>query len=167
MGYLLGIDAGTTRTKAALVDPEKGMVACVSTDCSVPCSAGSIAEVDMDMYWRACVDCLKRLSGEAKVGLGEVEALAIASQGVTFVPVDGLGRDLGRGILIFDTRAKEEARELVDHFGRSRLYEITGQPSVSALYEAAKLFDATQPGPPIATAAFNRVRRAPGMPPIN
>ena len=139
MGYLLGIDAGTTRTKAALVDPEKGMVACVSTDCSVPCSHESIAEVDMDMYWRACVDCLKRLSGEAKVRLGEVEALAIASQGVTFVPVDGLGRDLGRGILVFDTRAKEEARELVDHFGRSRLYEITGQPSVSALYEAAKL----------------------------
>ena len=38
---------------------------------------------------------------------------------------------------------------------------------LAALHEAAKLFDATQPGPPIATAAFNRVRRAPGMPPIN
>lgn len=139
MAYLLGIDSGTTAVKVALIDEEKGPVATASVDCSVLCTDGTFLEVDMERYWDACKECLSIMAKEKNVDMTQVKALAISSQGVTFVPVDRFGRQLGKGLFFYDTRARGEAEELIGHFGEEKIYGITGQPGVSEIFEAPKL----------------------------
>lgn len=139
MACLLGIEAGTTKVKAALVDDEKGLLACAAVDCAVPCARDGRAEIDMERYWRACCRCFAVIARKSAADFRRTEALAVASQGVTFVPVDRRGLALGKGIALYDTRAAREAEDLVHRFGEAELYRITGQPKISAIYEGAKL----------------------------
>lgn len=139
MTHLLGIEAGTTKIKAALIDDEKGILASASADCAVPCANDGRVETDMERYWHACRKCLSAVAKESGKDLKEIAALSIASQGVTFVLVDRRGRELGKAIVFYDTRASREAKDLVERFGEDKLYQITGQPKVSAIYEGAKL----------------------------
>jgi xylulokinase len=57
-----------------------------------------------------------------------VEALAISSQGETFVPVDGAFNPLGPAILNSDNRAVEQSLRFEREFGKERIYGITGLP---------------------------------------
>ncbi len=139
MSYLLGIDAGTTTIKAALFDPVSGVLASASVDCPASYQDAGIAEIDMDRYWYACKKCILAISQSKGQALKNVGALCISSQGVTFVPIDRNGKELRRGIVYYDTRAATEAQALVDRFGEERLFNTTGQPGISALYEAPKL----------------------------
>jgi xylulokinase len=139
MAYFLGIEAGTTKIKAALADDEQGFLASASADCAVPCDRDGRAEIAMEKYWRACRECLAAVARKSRKDLKNVAALSIASQGVTFVPVDRRGRPLRKGIVLYDHRAQHEASDLIDRFGEESLYQITGQPKISAMYEGAKL----------------------------
>jgi len=140
MGYLLGIDAGTSTVKAALYDPDRGLVAETRVECPATYEKGDMAEIDMGRYWEACTECLASLSGNrAAGGLRDVAALAVSSQGVTFVPVDRDGRELRPGIVYYDSRAVSEAVELNRRFSAETIYEITGQPVSPETFEAPKL----------------------------
>jgi xylulokinase len=139
MAYLLGIDSGTTAVKATLFDEEKGVIANAFIDCSVSYNNGTFFEVDMEQYWNAFKKCISMMRKEKGVDMREVKALAISSQGVTFVPVDCFGRQLGKGIFLYDTRARMEADEIMSYFGEDKIYRITGQPGVSEIFEAPKL----------------------------
>jgi xylulokinase len=139
MGYLLGIDAGTTMVKAALFDEEKGAVAHTEVDCTLSFSDEKRAEIDMEIYWDACKHCIHNFSTIEHISLSDVSALSISSQGVTFVPIDRQGKQLRRGIFVYDTRAVSEARALVERFGEKEIFEITGQPAITAQFEVPKL----------------------------
>ena len=139
MAYLLGIDAGTSSIKAALFDEEKGEVASACVECAVSYDNDGCVELDMEIYWNACKKCISIISQESKIDFKDLKALAISSQGVTFVPVDRHGNELGRGIVSYDTRAKCEADELIRHFGEEKLFEVTGQPVTPETFEAPKL----------------------------
>ncbi len=139
MAYLLGIDAGTTMVKAALIDEDRGAVADASVDCTVSFSDEHHVEIDMGLYWEACKECIHKISKKEKIHFKDIKGISISSQGVTFVPIDRYGRELRKGIVFYDTRAVSEARALIEHFGEDNIYEITGQPAVSAQLEAAKL----------------------------
>ena len=139
MTCLLGIEAGTTKVKAVLVDVEKGLMAHASADCSMDFTSDGRAEIEMERYWRACRKCLSIISKKAPGGFKKIAALSVASQGVTFVPVDCRGRELGKGIVLYDTRAGIEAKDIIRRFGEETLYKVTGQPKISAIYEGAKL----------------------------
>ena len=139
MGYLLGIDAGTTMVKAALFDEETGVLAHTEVDCTVSFSDEKHAEIDMGLYWEACKQCLISISTTDGISLSDVRAIAISSQGVTFVPIDRGGKELRKGVFVYDTRAEVEAMELVEKFGEEWVFEITGQPIITAQFEVPKL----------------------------
>jgi len=139
MSYLLGIDAGTTTIKAALFDPQKGLISRASVNCPAAFEREQIAEIDMALYWQACLECIHQISKSQRHRFKDIRALCVSSQGVSFVLLDRHGNELRRGIVYYDTRAETEARALVQRFGEQTLYEVTGQPGISALYQAAKL----------------------------
>jgi sugar (pentulose or hexulose) kinase len=139
MSYVIGIDAGTTMIKAALFDVETGVVAHAEVDCAVTFANEKRAEFDMELYWDACIKCLNMIAATEGNVFPDVKAISISSQGVTFVPVDRMGKELRKGIFIYDTRASVEAQEVIERFGEDRIFEITGQPAVTAQVEAPKL----------------------------
>ena len=78
------------------------------------------AEIDMQTYWRACRKCLSAIAAKSRKDLKQVVALSIASQGVTFVPVDRQGRQLRKAIVLYDGRACREAEDLIHHLRAGR-----------------------------------------------
>jgi xylulokinase len=139
MSYLLGIDSGTTNVKAAVFDSVEGCIDTASVECRDVLTRGDRAEVSMSAYWDAVVQCIRRIGARGRVRLADIRALSVSSQGVTFVPVDDRGKEIGRAIYVYDTRAVEEAAAIVGSFGSRALYDTAGQPAINAMFEAARL----------------------------
>ena len=138
MPYLLGIDSGTSSVKTAVIDPERGIIDTASRECRPVYSHGFV-EINMNVYWEAVKSCVSELNARNPGIIGQIRAVSVSSQGVTFTAVDKLGKDLGNAIFAYDERAKKEGREIVSRFGAQKIFEVTGQPVVSETFEAPKL----------------------------
>ena len=139
MPYLLGIDSGTTNVKAALFDSAGGCIDAASVECCDVRMSRDRVEIPMHCYWDAVVQCLGRIEARGKVRLRDVRALSVSSQGVTFVPVNDRGEEIGQAIYLHDTRAVKEAGTILDVFGSRAVYDRAGQPAINAMFEAARL----------------------------
>lgn len=69
---------------------------------------------------------------------GEIRGLAVSSQGISVVPVDGGFRPLYNAISWLDLRAERELEEILKKFDRAWLYGVTGKRA-SAAYTLPKL----------------------------
>jgi len=139
MPYFLGIDSGTTNVKAAVFDSEGGCIDAASVECCDVRMCGDRFEIPMHDYWDAVVQCIRQIGARGRVRLRDVRALSVSSQGVTFVPVDDRGEEIGQAIYLHDARAVKEAEKILDAFGSRAVYDRAGQPAINAMFEAARL----------------------------
>lgn len=82
MSYVLAVDLGGTRFRAALVDGRGG----IAHACFIDSPAGASAqpgwdEIEPDAWWRGLRSLSDTLAGQAGAAFGSVEAVAIC--GVT------------------------------------------------------------------------------------
>ena len=68
-----------------------------------------------------------------------VAAISLSLQGGTLTPVDSELQPVRPAIVWLDNRATEEAKLIEEHFGHKRVYEVTGQPEITATWPACKL----------------------------
>ena len=139
MGYLLGIDAGTTAMKVALYGEDGALRASSVQEYQVETPAEGRVEIEAEEYWRACVAGVREVLGMSRVPPDEIKGLAITSQGETFVPVDSSGRPLRPAIVWLDNRAIKESEDIARNFGASRVFKVTGQPEVVPTWTACKV----------------------------
>ncbi|MBQ6937771.1 MAG: hypothetical protein IJN36_04570 [Clostridia bacterium] len=130
---LLGIDFGTTSVKAVLFDEKLRELASSTEDYTVKTS-GNIVELEPLKYWSLLKNALANVEKTAKV-----DALAIDTQCETLILTDENGEPVRDAIVWLDNRAEEEARIIEEHFGRKKVYEVTGQPEITATWPASKL----------------------------
>lgn len=104
---------GTTGLKAVLVS-DSGVMLAEHTVRYPTRLAGMAAEQDANAWWDAAVTALR------VVASGPVEAVAVTSQGPTFVPVDVRGRTTGPALTWIDRRATAEAAEVARALGLDR-----------------------------------------------
>lgn len=69
----------------------------------------------------------------------DIDCMAIDTQCETLILTDENGEPVRDAIVWLDNRAAEEAEIIESYFGRKRIYEITGQPEVTATWPACKL----------------------------
>lgn len=136
---LLGVDAGTTAMKVALFDESGGMVGAASREYAVITPAPEMAELDAETYWRTLKDCLAEMLQLARIPPAEIVALAISSQGETFVPLGSDGRPVRRAIVWLDNRSVKEAAEIRERFGTERVYHVSGSPEVVPTWASTKM----------------------------
>ena len=129
----LGIDYGTTSVKAAMFDENLEQKLCLSRDYTLNIK-NEIVEFDAFSYW----DILKGILDEVQ-GKTKVDALAIDTQCETLILTDEDGNPVRDAIVWLDNRATKEAQIIEEHFGRQKVYEITGQPEITATWPACKL----------------------------
>jgi xylulokinase len=137
--YTLGIDAGTTATKAVLFDMEGRAMGRASQEYQLRTPAPDRAEMEPERYWQALCDCTQNLLAETNVDPSEIAALAISSQGETLVVIDEAGNPLYPAIVWLDNRSQAEAKEVEARFGIPKVFEITGQPEVTPTWPATKI----------------------------
>ena len=130
---LLGIDIGTTSVKTAAFNDSLEMKCSLTADYTLD-SHGDTVEFDGEKYWEIVRGEIEKVKKELSV-----DALAVDTQCETLILTDENGTPVRPAIVWLDNRATEEAAVIEKHFGRKRVYEITGQPEITATWPACKL----------------------------
>ncbi|NLB82400.1 MAG: hypothetical protein GX800_12500 [Clostridiaceae bacterium] len=131
--YLLGVDVGTTSIKAAVFDNTGRQISSSNVDYTL-IAKGDYIELDANLYWTL----FRKAMAEA-VGDLDISALSIDTQCETMILTDENGNPLRNAIVWLDNRAAKQASEIEQVFGVKKVYEVTGQPEVTATWPAAKL----------------------------
>ena len=131
---LLGIDVGTTATKAVLVTPQGHVVSEGRAQYTTDHLAATWVEQNPEEWWRTL--CAATLEAIAKVPDVKILGVAISSQAPTFLAVDKDGKPLRPALIWMDRRAEAEAQELANKF--PNISELTGNRA-DPYYVAAKI----------------------------
>lgn len=108
----LGIDLGTSATKAALVDPEIGLIAQESAEADRFGTHPGWAEADTQQWWRNVCALVPQVLGHAGAQAQDVAAVAVTGMVPAVIPVGANGEVLRRAILQNDTRAGTQVETL-------------------------------------------------------
>ena len=133
MKYLVGADIGTTSLKLCVFDTDGNTVKSVTKDYTLSV-LGDNVEFPADDYVKLFCEAYC----EATDGI-EISALSIDTQCETLIVADQNGNPLMNAIVWLDNRAAKQAEEIKAHFGNKRVYDVTGQPEITATWPAAKL----------------------------
>jgi xylulokinase len=122
---LVGLDLGTTNTKAAVLDPTSGkVVAVTSRPTPYVDVAPDVREIDPSQWWEVTADCLRTVIVDAQ---RPIVAVGIASMAEAGVPLDAVGCPLYNIIPWYDPRTEPQLQQVLARIGPKRLFEITGQ----------------------------------------
>ncbi|MCK4324452.1 MAG: xylulokinase, partial [Armatimonadetes bacterium] len=80
MAYLLGLDVGTTGTKALLIDEDGGIVARAVSEYELATPHPNWAEQDPADWWQATCQTIQSVLAEADVAGDEVAGLGLSGQ---------------------------------------------------------------------------------------
>ncbi len=133
MKYLLGIDIGTTSLKAAVFDENAKCMKSVTKDYTLEVR-DDFVEFPAESYWSLFSEALSELSAEY-----EISAMSIDTQCETIIVADEKGTPLRKAIVWLDNRATTDAELIREHFGEKKVYQVTGQPEITATWPASKL----------------------------
>ena len=128
-----GIDIGTTSVKTAVFTDKLEQLLSLSADYTLD-AHGDTVEFDGEKYWEIVKGELEKIKKEHPI-----DALAIDTQCETLILTDAHGTPVRPAIVWLDNRATEEAEIIAGHFGHKRVYEVTGQPEITATWPACKL----------------------------
>lgn len=132
----LGIDIGTTSLKAAVFDEEGNRLGLRSVDYVVDTDAKTgFIEFDAMRYIEMCRQVTDELCEEC----GGIDALSVDTQGETLILTDEEGNPLYPAVVWLDNRAVDEAEAIKAKFGCEKVYNVTGQPEITAGWPASKL----------------------------
>lgn len=130
---LLGIDFGTTSVKSVMFDEKFNELTSTLEDYTLN-TQGDRVEFPSEKYFTL----LKNAINNAKK-TANIDALAIDTQCETLILTDENGNPVRDAIVWLDNRATDEAEIIEKQFGRKKVYEVTGQPEITATWPAAKL----------------------------
>ena len=126
---ILGLDIGTTGSKAVVFAPDGAILSSAYEEYPLIFRRPGWAELDSNVVWAA----VQRVVGQAARGASDpVEALSVSVFGESFLPVDKHGNPLYHTILSFDARAAEQTERLTEKLGRPEIFQITGMPQHSS-----------------------------------
>ena len=133
---LLGIDIGTTSLKAAVFDGNGKRLALTSRDYTLNIYPDTgFIEFDPEEYIRICKSALDELTEKC----GKIDAISVDTQGETLILTDENGTPLYPAVVWLDNRAEKEAEDIKAKFGNELVYNVTGQPEITAGWPASKL----------------------------
>ncbi len=129
---LIGLDVGTTATKALLFDLQGRVLASASRGYGLITPRPGWVEQDAEEIWQAVVETLAALS-QAHGPQDRVVALGQSSQGGTTIPVGHDARPLHHAFSWMDQRADQEAREVEARWGWEFIRTTTGWSLIAGL----------------------------------
>lgn len=126
--YLLGIDIGTSGTKAALFAPSGQVIAQAEAGYPVHYPKPGWAEQDPEDWWAAVCQAIQGLLPGAGVRPEDIAGIGVAGQSWAAVLMDVEGKALNRTPLWMDTRARDCCDEAIQALGEERFFSVGGNP---------------------------------------
>ncbi|MBO9639165.1 MAG: gluconokinase [Siphonobacter aquaeclarae] len=120
----IGVDIGTTNTKAVVFDEAGRVLAHHSVGYDMIHPEPDYSEQDPEAIWEAVKTVLEAVSG----GLTDIRAVSFSAAMHSLLPVDAAGNPLGNLVIWADNRAKAEAQELRDSEAGRAIFRVCGTP---------------------------------------
>ncbi|MGD2175558.1 MAG: FGGY family carbohydrate kinase, partial [Candidatus Brocadiaceae bacterium] len=133
---LMGLDIGTTGTKATIFDESAQILATAYREYELLHPQPGWLELDAEQVWRMVRDAVAEAAGGARQD--PVRALAISTLGEAAVPIGQDGGILANSIVGFDNRAAEMFDRWIADQDPAAIMRICGQPP-SQMFTAIKL----------------------------
>ena len=128
--YILTIDMGTTAFKAAVFDCEGREAGSATEEYQIQTPRPGWAEMDPEKYTELFKAAVSGAVKNAGISREDILTLGISCQGETSVFLDSDSRPLRPAIIWCDTRALQEAKEIVDAFGSTTSSYGSGKTSL-------------------------------------
>lgn len=122
---ILGIDLGTTSTKAVAYDPRGHMVATAAMPTTTHYPRPLWAYFEPEELWGAAASAVRSVVDQIG-NPARIRSVAVASFAEAGVPVDANGQPTYYTIAWFDRRTIPQADWLLEHIGEQRLFERSG-----------------------------------------
>ena len=130
----LGLDIGGTGAKAAVYDGAGNLLGAGRVSYAPLVSPEGYAEIPIDLIYTSARDAARQAIHGSGV---PIRALAVATQGQTFAPLDADGAPLHPAILWYDSRAAVEAEQL--QAAIQPILSLRDMPLVEAIAAAPKV----------------------------
>ncbi|RLF31586.1 MAG: xylulokinase [Thermoplasmata archaeon] len=131
MGYLIGIDVGTSGTKTLIIDERGKILATVTEEYPLYSPKPLWSEQNPADRWRATVTSVKKVIKKAKVNGKEVKGIGLSGQMHGLVCLDARNRVLRPAILWNDQRTGEECEEITEKVGKKKLLRLVCNPALT------------------------------------
>ena len=126
---LLGLDVGTSSSKAIVLSQDGRELARGRVEYPLSYLGGGRVELDPAVVWAAVTTLIRQVTAQAGASGGAVRAISLSVSGDEAVPVAADGRHLRPCIMAMDNRTASLAEQFGRKVGRQRLYDITGLPA--------------------------------------
>ena len=124
--YVLVIDRGTSKTKAALYDEKANEVFVAEQKAQTPISEKpGYAEHDMDLIWQHAKNAIKKVLNSGVCKAEEIVALSFSGQCNGLFVMDENGNPIRNAILSIDTRADATLGQFITGEVRGKLKEAS------------------------------------------
>lgn len=137
-GYMMGIDIGTTSTKAVLFREDGTVVSVGNAGYPLYTPTPQIAEQNPDEILAAVVASVRQAMERAAARAEDVRFVSCSSAMHSLVPVDANGKPLMNAVTWADNRSADWAARLKNELGGHEIYLRTGTP-VHPMSPLAKL----------------------------
>ena len=135
---LLGVDIGTSGTKAVIYTSEGWTVAEATRSYPMEQPQTGWAEQHPTLWWNAVCACLRELTDRSDIDPRDIVSLGLSGQMHGLVLLDADGEPTAPAILWCDTRVLAECDEIEAIFGGELLTSVTGNRAL-ANFTAPKL----------------------------
>lgn len=126
--YFLGVDIGTTSTKAVLFGDKGSVISMHHVEYPLYSPAPSIAEQDPEEIFRSVKKAIKGSLQKGEVNPAYVELVSFSSAMHSVIAVDDKGIPLTRCITWADSRASQWAKKIKNELNGIEIYRRTGTP---------------------------------------
>jgi xylulokinase len=151
MSLLLGIDIGTSGSKAVLIAPDGAVLAEATIEYPMQIPRPGWAEQNPEDWWQATITSIRRVLASAR---GEtVGGIGLTGQMHGLVLLDEAGGVMRPCIMWNDQRTAAQCAEIEQKVGRAKLIELAGKPALTG-FTAGKILWVREHEPEV----YRRVR---------
>jgi xylulokinase len=126
--YLLGIDVGTTGSKAILIGADGAVKASATTEYPMFTPQPLWAEQNPADWWAATVTSIRRVLAESGAEPGQVAGVGLTGQMHGLVLLDAHGEVLRPCIMWNDQRTAAQCAAITKKVGAKKVLQLTGNP---------------------------------------
>ncbi len=155
MAYLMGIDIGTTGTRAIIIDDAGRLAGAATDEYPLHTPRPLWAEQDPADWWRATRKAIQGAVAAAGISGEEVRGIGLSGQMHGLVLSDSAHQVLRPAIIWCDGRTQAECDTITDIVGPRHLIELTCNPALTG-FTAPKLLWVRRHEP----ALYERARQA-------
>ena len=133
MPYSMGIDIGTTGTRAIIIDERGNLVGAATEEYPLYTPKPLWAEQNPEDWWESAKLAVRKAIATSDISGDEIGGIGLTGQMHGLVLLDSQGEVLRPAILWCDQRTQEQCDWITDKVGAARLVELTCNPALTGL----------------------------------